>query len=106
MMGLTNNLRIFLVIEACDMRKSFNGLAAIAEELKPDDLKSGVNEKGQTSFRPLLERGQTPFRPSIICLSNYDGPTTTVQLRRWSNYDDELFASAQTFCRLARAMNS
>ena len=42
MMGLTNNLRIFLAIEPCDMRKSFNGLAAIAEELKPDGLKSGA----------------------------------------------------------------
>jgi len=42
MMGLTNNLRIILALEPCDMRKSFNGLAAIAEQLKPGGLKAGV----------------------------------------------------------------
>ena len=35
MMGLTNNLRIFLALEPCDMRKSFNGLTALADELIP-----------------------------------------------------------------------
>ena len=42
MMGLTNNLRIFLAIEPCDMRKSFNGLTALADTLKPDGLKDGA----------------------------------------------------------------
>lgn len=42
MMGLTNNLRAFSVIEACDMRKSFSGRAAIAEDLKPASLKGGA----------------------------------------------------------------
>ena len=41
-MGLTNNLRIFLAIEPCDMRKSFNGLTALADELNPDSLKNGA----------------------------------------------------------------
>ena len=42
MMGLTNNLRIFLALEPCDMRKSFNGLTALADELNPDSLKNGA----------------------------------------------------------------
>ncbi len=39
MMGLNNHLRIFLILEPCDMRKSFNGLAALAEQMKPATLK-------------------------------------------------------------------
>lgn len=42
MMGLTNNLRIFLALEPCDMRKSFTGLTSIAEQLRPDGLKGGA----------------------------------------------------------------
>ena len=41
-MGLTNNLRIFLALEPCDMRKSFTGLTSIAEQLRPDGLKGGA----------------------------------------------------------------
>jgi len=42
MMGLTSHLRIFLCMEPCDMRKSYNGLAALAEQLAPDGLKNGA----------------------------------------------------------------
>ena len=42
MMGLTSHLSIFLCLEACDMRKSYNGLAALADRLAPDGLKSGA----------------------------------------------------------------
>lgn len=42
MMGLTGHLRILLCLEPCDMRKSFNGLAAIAEDLARDQLKKGT----------------------------------------------------------------
>ena len=41
MMSLNNHLRIVLVLEPCDMRKSFNGLAALAEQMKPATLKNG-----------------------------------------------------------------
>jgi transposase len=57
MMGLTNNLRIILALEPCDMRKSFNGLAGIAEQLKPDALKSGAlfvfTNKRRNCFKAL-----------------------------------------------------
>jgi hypothetical protein len=39
MMGLSSHLRIFLCMEPCDMRKSYHGLAALAEHLAPDGLK-------------------------------------------------------------------
>ena len=57
MMGLTNNLRIFLAIEPCDMRKSFNGLTSIADQLKPDSLKNGKQLK-----RRLVDGGQAAFQ--------------------------------------------
>ena len=33
MMGLTSHLRIFLCLKPCDMRKSYNGLVALADQL-------------------------------------------------------------------------
>jgi len=59
MMGLTNNLRIFLAIEPCDMRKSFNGLTSIADQLKPDSLKNGAlflftNKRRDSKSAPFL----------------------------------------------------
>ena len=41
-MGLTSHLRIFLCMEPCDMRKSYNGLAALAANLVIGGLKSGA----------------------------------------------------------------
>lgn len=42
MMGFTSHLRIFLCLAPCDMRKSYNGLAAHADQLVADGLKSGA----------------------------------------------------------------
>jgi transposase len=42
MMGLTSHLRIFLYLDPCDMRKSYNGLVALADQLVGDGLKSGA----------------------------------------------------------------
>ena len=42
MMGLTSHLRISLSLEPCDMRKSYNGLVALADQLAKDGLKSGA----------------------------------------------------------------
>lgn len=57
MMGLSSNLRIFLALEPCDMRKSFNGLAAIAGALHPDGLKEGAlfvfTNKRRNRFKAL-----------------------------------------------------
>ena len=57
MMGLTNHLRIFLALEPCDMRKSFNGLAALAEHMKAAALKNGglflFTNKHRNRFKAL-----------------------------------------------------
>jgi transposase len=57
MMGLTSNLRVFLCLEAVDMRKSFNGLAATAEKLVADGLRSGAlfvfTNKRRNRFKAL-----------------------------------------------------
>ena len=57
MMGLTSHLRIFLALEPCDMRKSFNGLAALAEQMKPGTLKNGglfiFTKKRRNRFKTL-----------------------------------------------------
>ena len=42
MLSFPGNLRVYLAIEPCDMRKSFNGLYALAEETLKEDPKSGA----------------------------------------------------------------
>lgn len=42
MIGLPANLKIFVALEPCDLRKSFNGLVAIADTLKEQGLQSGA----------------------------------------------------------------
>lgn len=57
MMGLTNNLRIFLALEPVDMRKSFNGLSMKAEELISGGLRGGAlfifTNKRKNRFKAL-----------------------------------------------------
>lgn len=33
MIGFTNNVRIYLALEPCDLRKSFNGLTGLSEKM-------------------------------------------------------------------------
>jgi len=42
MMGLGSHLRIYLALEPCDMRKSYDGLSALAEEFAAGKLKEGA----------------------------------------------------------------
>ena len=55
--ALTNHLRIFLSLEPCDMRKSFNGLVTLAEQMKPASLKNKdlflSTDKRHNPFRAL-----------------------------------------------------
>ena len=56
-MGLTNHFHIYLALEPCDMRKFFNGLAALAEKMKPAALKNGglflFTNKRRNRFKAL-----------------------------------------------------
>ena len=42
MMGLTSHLKIYLCLQPCDMRKSYNGLVALADQLVAEGLKAGA----------------------------------------------------------------
>ena len=42
MLSFPGSLRIYLAVEPCDMRKSFNGLYAVAEETLKADPRSGA----------------------------------------------------------------
>lgn len=42
MLSFPSSLRIYVAIEPCDMRKSFNGLYAVAEETLKEDPRSGA----------------------------------------------------------------
>lgn len=42
MLSFPGSLRIFLAVEPCDMRKSFNGLYALAEEKLGEDPQGGA----------------------------------------------------------------
>lgn len=42
MLSFTGSLKVFLALEPCDMRKSFNGLHALARERLEEDPRSGA----------------------------------------------------------------
>ena len=42
MLSFTGSLRVLVSLEACDMRKGFNGLCALVRERLGEDLKSGA----------------------------------------------------------------
>ena len=41
MLSFTGSLKVFLAVEPCDMRKSFNGLHSLASEQLQEDPRSG-----------------------------------------------------------------
>lgn len=42
MLSLTGSLKVFLALEACDLRKGFNGLQAVVSETLHEELRSGA----------------------------------------------------------------
>lgn len=42
MLSFPGSLKVFVAVEACDMRKGFNGLHALVTERLGEDLKSGA----------------------------------------------------------------
>jgi len=42
MLSFSGSLKVLVAIEACDMRKGFNGLAALVEQRLGEDLKAGA----------------------------------------------------------------
>ena len=57
MLGLGSHLTILLVLEACDMRKSYDGLSAIAEAMAAERLREGAmfvfTNKRRNRFKAL-----------------------------------------------------
>ena len=42
MLSFSGSLKVFVAVEACDMRKGFNGLQALVSERLGEDLKQGA----------------------------------------------------------------
>jgi transposase len=42
MLSFSGSLKVFVAVEACDMRKGFNGLHALVSERLGEDIKSGA----------------------------------------------------------------
>ena len=42
MLSFSGSLQVFVALEACDMRKGFNGLHALVTERLEEDTKSGA----------------------------------------------------------------
>ena len=42
MLSFSGSLKVFVAVEACDMRKGFNGLHALVSERLGEDLKGGA----------------------------------------------------------------
>jgi transposase len=42
MLSFSGSLKVFVAVEACDMRKGFNGLHALVTEKLGEDLRSGA----------------------------------------------------------------
>jgi transposase len=61
MLGFANNLKVYLGIEPCDMRKSFNGLWEIAEQTLSQNPRDGAlfafTNKSRTRLKLLYFDG-------------------------------------------------
>lgn len=42
MLSFPGSLRVFVSVEACDMRKGYEGLSAVASEVMKEDVRGGA----------------------------------------------------------------
>jgi transposase len=52
MLSFSGSLKVFVAVEACDMRKGFNGLHALVSERLGEDLKQGALFVLQSATHP------------------------------------------------------
>jgi len=61
MLSFSGSLKVFVAVEPCDMRKSFNGLSALVTERLGEDLKQGAlfvfSNRRHTRIKILLFDG-------------------------------------------------
>ena len=61
MLSFAGSLKVFVAVEACDMRKGFNGLHALVAERLGEDLKQGAlfvfSNRRHTRIKIIWEAG-------------------------------------------------
>lgn len=82
MLSFSGGLRVFVAVEACDMRKGFNGLYAAVAERLGEDPRSGAlfvfsnRRQQQTTFNiPIRHRSHRLPVASIARTTAARGPT-------------------------------
>ncbi|HEY5742320.1 MAG TPA: IS66 family insertion sequence element accessory protein TnpB [Terrimicrobiaceae bacterium] len=63
MLSFSGSLRVFVAVEACDMRKGFEGLSALVGTVLNEEVKSGAlfafsnrRRKAKSDGQPLTQR--------------------------------------------------
>jgi len=79
MLSFSGSLKVYVAVEACDMRKGFNGLHALVAERLGEDLKSGAlfvfSNRRHTRIKIICFDGT-----GILVLSNKHAPHCSLWL--------------------------
>ena len=71
MLSFSGSLRVFVAVEACDMRKGFEGLSALVGSVLNEEVKSGA-------LFVFCNRRRTRVKTLY-----FDGYATRAIMRRW-----------------------